>query len=172
MFDTMTITKASAGLLGALLAFLLIDWAGEIIYGSGHGSGHEEQAYVIDTGAEENGDETEEPEIDVAAVLAAGDAAAGEGGFRACQACHKVDGTDGVGPHLNGVVNRSIGSVGGFGYSDGMAGMSDQTWTPENLFAFLENPKDFVSGTKMNYRGMAKPEDRANLIAYLASLSE
>jgi cytochrome c len=169
MFDTMTVTKAVAGVLGAFLAFLLIGWAGEAIYVGGHGGGHEEQAYVIDTGAEEGGEEAA-PEIDVAAILAEGDAAAGEGLFRACQACHKVDGTNGTGPHLDGVVGRQVASVGDFAYSDAMSGHSDETWTPEHIFQFLENPKGLIPGTKMTYAGMRKPEDRANLIAYLSSL--
>ncbi|MFT5272334.1 MAG: cytochrome c, partial [bacterium] len=45
-----------------------------------------------------------------------------------------------------------------------------QQWTPENLNAFLENPKGYAPGTAMNYRGLRKIEDRANLIAYLASI--
>lgn len=169
MFDTMTLTKAAAGVLGAFLAFLLIGWAGEAIYVGGHGGGHEELAYSIDTGAEEGAGGDEEPSIDVAAILAAGDAAAGEGSFRACQSCHKLDGSNGTGPHLDGVVGRGIAAVGDFAYSDAMAAKSGESWTPENLFAFLESPKGWLPGTKMSYNGMRKPEDRANLIAYLAS---
>ena len=40
-------------------------------------------------------------------------------------------------------------------------------WTPEELFAFLANPKKDVPGTKMSFAGLPKPEDRANVIAYL-----
>ena len=69
-------------------------------------------------------------------VFAAADAAAGEKTFGKCKACHKVDGANSTGPHLNGVVNRARGSVEGFGYSDGMKSVTDP-WTPEALNAFL-----------------------------------
>ncbi len=177
MFDTMTMTKAVAGVCGALLVFLLGNWAAGGLYAmgsAGHGGHGEEgeltQAYTIDTGAGEAPAEGEAaPTVDVAAVLAAGDAAAGEKVFGKCKACHKIDGTDGTGPHLNGVVNRAKASVGGFAYSETLVGMAADAWTPENLFAFLENPAGYAPGTKMKFAGVPKPEDRANLIAFLAA---
>ena len=66
----------------------------------------------------------------------------------------------------HGVVGRPVGSVEGFGYSDPMAAHGGN-WTPEELFAFLASPKKAVPGTKMSFAGLPKPEDRANLIAYL-----
>ena len=50
-----------------------------------------------------------------------------------------------------------------------MKAMAADAWTPENLFAFLESPKGYTPGTKMAFAGLPKPEDRANLIAYLAA---
>ena len=170
MFDTMTMTKAIGGLCGTFLVFLLGGWAAELVYhsgGGGHGD-HHEQAYVIpveDDGAGEDVDEG--PSF--AEVFAMADPAAGEGAFRPCSACHAVDGTDGLGPHLNGVVDRAVGSVDGFGYSGSLVAVAEQ-WTPENLNAFLENPKSFAPGTARAYNGMRRIGDRANLIAYLSSL--
>lgn len=172
MFDTMTLTKTVGALCGALLVFLLIGWAGEILYhGGSHGGDHAEQAYVIDTGAEEGGEEVAEAAVPFAELYAAADAGAGERLFRQCSACHKLDGTDGTGPHLNGVVDRAKAVVGGYAYSSALAAMASDAWTPENLDAFLANPKGYVPGTKMTYNGMKSPEDRANLIAYLAATS-
>ncbi|THD83829.1 cytochrome c family protein [Aliigemmobacter aestuarii] len=170
MFDTMTMTKTIGALCGSLLVFLLVGWAADGLYstGGGHGEGAE-QSYVIDTGAGEATETEAEEVVDVAAVLAAGDAAAGEKVFAKCKACHKVDGNDGTGPHLNGVVNRAKASSAGFGYSDALAAMSGDTWTPENLYAFLENPKGYAPGNKMSFAGLPKSEDRANLIAWLAT---
>jgi cytochrome c len=88
--------------------------------------------------------------------------------FRKCSACHKLDGSDGVGPHLNGVVGRDKGSVAGFGYSGTLAGMEGD-WTVENLYGFLENPKGYAPGTTMGFAGLKKPQDKADLIAYLAN---
>jgi cytochrome c len=94
------------------------------------------------------------------------DPAAGETVFKKCAACHKLDGSNGVGPHLDGVVARPIAGVEGFAYSDPMASHGGD-WTPENLFQFLDNPKGFIPGTKMTFAGLPKEEDRANVIAYL-----
>jgi len=171
MFDTMTITKITSGLLGAFLALLLIKWGAEIVYGTGHGGGDHEQAYVIDTGEPDDHGEAEPVVVEVsfADLYAAADASEGERLWNQCRACHKLDGTDGTGPHLNGVVDRQKAAVAGFSYSEGLAAQSDETWSPENLSAFLENPRGAVPGTKMTYNGMRDPADRANLIAYLAA---
>ncbi|MEM6825554.1 MAG: c-type cytochrome, partial [Pseudomonadota bacterium] len=112
--------------------------------------------------------EDDAPEIPFAEVYASADAAAGEKLWRACQACHKLDGSNGTGPYLNGVVDRDIGSISGYGYSEILASL-DGNWTPEALSGFLANPSGYAEGTKMAYRGMDDVEDRANLIAYLAA---
>jgi cytochrome c len=172
MPDTMTLTKSVAALCGALLVFLLFGWLSEAIYHGGHGAkGEQAQAYAVDTGAEEAPAEaaSAEPAVPFEELLAAADPAAGERLWRQCQACHKLDGTDGTGPHLNGVVGRAKASVEGFKYSDALLAMAGDVWSPENLSAFLENPKAYAPGTRMSYNGMARPEDRAALIAYLAT---
>jgi len=66
-------------------------------------------------------------------------------------------------------VDRAIGGVDGFGYSDVLAS-SDEAWTIENLQAFLEDPKGWAPGTKMSFSGLKKPDDRADLIAYLQTI--
>lgn len=173
MFDTMTITKALSAVCGSLLVLLLAGWAADGLYTVGHEGGHGEgeeiaQAYSIDTGAEEPAAEASaEPEVDFATLLASADAAAGETQFRKCSACHKLDGTDGVGPHLNGVVGRNHAAVEGFAYSEANIAKAGEVWTPEAISAFIENPKGYMPGTKMNFPGLPDAQDRANLIAYL-----
>jgi len=174
MFDTMTMTKAVGGFCGTFLAFLLGGWASELVYhsGGGHGHGdHHEQAYVIEVASDDAEVEVVDAGPPFAEVYAAADASAGEGEWRPCAACHKLDGTDGLGPHLNGVVDRAVGSVEGFGYSGNLVAVAD-VWTPENLNAFLENPGSYAPGTAMNFRGIRSVEDRANLIAYLAGTTK
>lgn len=169
MFDTMTMTKVLGALCGALLLFMLGGWAASALYttGGGHG-GEATQAYTIDTGAEDVTETAEEgPSFEE--IYASADAAAGEKVFSKCKACHKVDGTDGTGPHLNGVVGRAKAHVAGFAYSDALMGMADDSWAPENLDAYLLNPKKYAPGTKMSFAGLPKPADRANLIAWLAT---
>lgn len=97
-----------------------------------------------------------------------GDPAAGEKVFNQCKACHTVEaGKNRVGPSLHGVVGRKAASVEGFKYSDAMKN-SGLTWTPENLDKYLASPKGDVPGNKMAFAGLKKPEDRANVIAYLS----
>ncbi|MBU2994236.1 c-type cytochrome [Octadecabacter sp. 1_MG-2023] len=169
MFDTMTMTKVLGGVCGTLLVFLLGKWAAEEIYHPG-GHGDHEQAYVIPVeGAEDAAPVEEGP--DFAEVYAMADAAAGEGQWRACAACHKLEpGVNSTGPALYGVVGRAVGGVADFGSYSGALNDAADVWTPENLNAFLENPRGFAPGTGMTYNGMRKIEDRANLIAYLDSL--
>jgi cytochrome c len=172
MFDTMTITKAGGALCGSLLVFLLAGWAAEGLYhtGTAHKGGEVVQGFVIDTGADQTETAVAE-EVDFATLYAAADAAAGEKVFAKCRACHKLDGTDGTGPHLNGVVDRAKAASAGFGYSDALKAMADTAWTPENLYAFLQNPRGYAPGNKMSFAGLPKSDERVNLIAYLATLN-
>ena len=174
MFDTMTLTKAVGAICASFLLFLFATWAADGLYHTGPAESHDgeevAQAYSIDTGAAEGSEVAVEEGPAFEVVYAAADAAAGEKVFGKCKACHKLDGADGTGPHLNGVVNRNKGSVAGFGYSEAILALTDAVWSPENLNGFLTNPKAYMPGTKMSFAGLPKVEDRANLIAYLASV--
>lgn len=107
----------------------------------------------------------------IADLMASADLERGQKLSRACTACHTLDqgGADRTGPHLWGVFGRPVASIGGFAYSDAMKAHGGK-WDVENLNHFLWNPKKTVSGTKMNYRGVKKAEDRAALVAFLKSL--
>lgn len=100
-----------------------------------------------------------------------GDAANGEKVFVQCKTCHVVEpGVNRIGPTLHGVVGRHSGSVPGFSYSAANKN-SGLTWTEEELFVYLENPQKVVPGTKMAFGGLKKPQDRADVIAYLKTQS-
>ncbi|SCM69795.1 c-type cytochrome [Donghicola eburneus] len=170
MLDTMTFTKVLGGFCGAFLIFLLGKWVAEEVYamGGGHGDEHA-QGYVIEV-ADAGGAAEEEEGPDFATLLASADAGKGERVFKKCAACHKVDGSNATGPHLDGVVGREIDAVAGFSYSGALEAVGE-TWTAENLNHFLENPKGAAPGTAMGFAGLKKVEDRADLIAYLQSIS-
>lgn len=110
---------------------------------------------------------------DIGPLLASADAKAGGDFFaKKCTTCH--DGTKGgpnkIGPHLWGVVNRKVASVGDFNYSSGMKSHGDKSWSVDELNHFLYKPAKHIPGTMMSFAGIPKDQERANLIAYLKSL--
>jgi cytochrome c len=109
-------------------------------------------------------------EVAFADVYAAADPARANGCGASVQACHALEpGQNGVGPYLHGVVDRpeAFGGRLRLFRRAAVAGRGD--WTPENISAFIENPRAYAPGTAMAYNGMRDVEDRANLIAYLAT---
>ena len=92
---------------------------------------------------------------------------------RACASCHSFEkgGAAKVGPNLWGVIGGPHGHQEGFAYSDAMKN-TPGNWDFEGLNHFLLNPKSYISGTKMNFAGIKKDEDRANLIAWLNTQSD
>ena len=170
--DSMEINKLVGAIIGALLMFLGATFFSDLFYEGGGGDhGEANYAYAIEA---EGGDAHEKvSEIaDVSVLMASADLAKGQKTYGKCKACHKLDpGANGTGPSLYGVVGRPVGKAEGFKYSGAMAEMGGD-WTPTNLFLFLEKPKSFAPGTKMTFAGLKKPQDRANLIAYLESVGD
>ena len=108
----------------------------------------------------------------ILAMIADADIAQGEKLSRACAACHNFEngGPHGTGPNMWNKVNAAVASKPGFDYSDAMKEHGG-TWTYAELNHFLWKPKAYIAGTKMNYLGLKKPEDRAAMIAWLRTLS-
>lgn len=133
----------------------------------------ETMGYVVE-GVEEEGEAgAAAAEKPIAFYLASADAAKGEGVFKKCAACHNATkgGPNALGPNLWGVLGEPIGKGKGFAFSDALGGKGG-TWDWDNLSAWLKSPKAFAPGTKMTFAGLSKPEDRANLIAYLNQQSD
>ena len=112
----------------------------------------------------------------IAPLMASADPAAGETLFKRCAACHTPEsgGANKIGPNLWGIVNRPVASHEGFSYSAAMKAFAEggTVWDYQHLSDFTHAPKALVKGTAMNFPGLKKPEDRANLLAYLRTLAD
>ena len=109
----------------------------------------------------------------ILAMIAGADLTAGEKLSKKCSACHVFDagGKNKVGPALWNVVNRPMAAADGYAYSTALAEFGG-SWDYQSLNAFLAKPKVYISGTKMNYSGLKKSKDRANLIAWMRSKAD
>ncbi len=102
------------------------------------------------------------------------DLSAGERTFmRKCSACHdhKKQGGHGKGPHLWNLLGRKAGSIDGFTFSTAMRD-SGHTWTINTLNYYLTNTEQAVPGRAMDFRGIRRDQERANLIAFLRQFND
>jgi len=179
--NTFELNKIIGAMLMALLVTTVIGHLGNILV---HPKMPAQNAYVVaGVGADAKGGTqtaaapaTLEP---IASLLASANPEAGKATFKQCTSCHTPDkgGKNGVGPNLWDTVGNKKAHTSGYSYSSALttaAGKSgdDAVWNYEALSAFLANPKAYLPGTKMTFAGLKKPEDRANVIAYLRTLSD
>ena len=170
--DSFEANKIAAAILTALLLALGLRVLAEEMF---HPHELEELAYKIEVaeagGGAEAAEAAGEP-LDYATLIATANIAAGERRTAVCKSCHNFErgGPNRQGPNLYGVVGRPVGSKEGFNYTPAMANFGGE-WTYERLFNFLENSAGYIEGTAMAQR-VRKPEDRANIIAYLRCNSD
>jgi cytochrome c len=105
-------------------------------------------------------------------LLASAKVDAGAVQAKKCASCHSFEqgAAKKIGPNLHGVVGRPVGSTEGFEYSPQLKAFGG-TWDYEKLSCFIQDPKGCVAGTKMAFVGIKKDTDRADIIAYLRSVS-
>jgi cytochrome c len=164
--------KVVAALLTAGVAALASGFIADLVFKDHEPVEHAYQIAAVGADTASTGEKTAapaEPQVPLATLLASADPAAGEKIANKCKACHTLDegGANRVGPNLYGVVGRKIASHEGFSYDDALKAKSSETWTYENLNAFLTSPKDWAPGTKMTFAGIKGAKDRASLLAYL-----
>ena len=160
-FNTIAGWALFAGIVGLGLSIV-----SSMYFGADKHHRPETMGYAIEGVAEEGEGGGEVP---IATLLASADIAKGEATFAKCTSCHTINagGANGIGPNLHAVVGEAIGQgAGGYAFSDALKSKGG-TWTFEELDAWLKSPKAYAPGTKMTFAGLSKPEDRANLIAWL-----
>ena len=167
--DTTQLNKISAAVLVSGIAFFMAGRIGDLL--------------IVDTQPKKSAILIEEPKAPVAAapaelpftaLLAKADPADGQKAFLAagCVACHSFNdgGKNGLGPNLYGVVGRKIASHEGYTYSAALSGKTGE-WTYEQINTWITKPAAFAPGTKMTYAGLGDAKKRADIIAWLRTLS-
>tara|TARA_B100001741_G_scaffold151515_1_gene125130 strand:- start:356 stop:1375 length:1020 start_codon:yes stop_codon:yes gene_type:complete len=101
----------------------------------------------------------------------------GEKVFKKCKACHRIglNAKNGTGPHLNNIFGRVAGQLEDYKkYSKNIKKMGQEglIWNTKTLTSFIENPKEYITGTKMNFKGIKKSDELEALIEYLAATTK
>ena len=115
----------------------------------------------------------EKPKLTFEEELALASVEAGLKLSKKCTACHslKSGGPNGVGPTLWNIVNAPKASIEGYSYSNGLSSIGG-SWTIQDLNMWLKSPKKYAPGNKMSFAGLRKTKDRANMVAFLNSISD
>ncbi len=174
--NSIDLQKIFGAVLGTFLFIMGVGFLAEAAYHTEPGPGG---GYTLEAASGAHGDEAggeaQTETVSLAALLADANVGKGVKVFKKCTACHtsEAGGANKVGPALYDIVGRSMAVADGFGYSDVFVGFQAEgrTWTYEDLNTFLTKPKDYAPGTKMSFAGLKKETDRANLLAYLQTLS-
>ena len=167
-------------ILGAVLGTLLLVMSLGIVAGAIYAPGHPEKpGFVIEVAEEASSGGAAAPaaaeDPPIALLLQTANVEAGQTVAKKCAACHNfVEGAGAkVGPDLYGIIDRPIGEAQGFKYSAALqkAHEAGEKWNYEHLYHFLKKPSADMPGTAMGFAGLPKPQDRADLIAYLRTLA-
>lgn len=174
--DGFEFNKIAGAVLGTLLVTMGIGLVAEGIF---HAEKPEKQGFAIavaesEAAGEQAGAAPEAAAQPIAARLASADATKGVAAAKPCLACHSFEkgGPAKTGPNLWEIIGRAPGAVAGFAYSEAMKAKAGEPWSYETLDHFIADPKGYLPGTKMSYVGVKKQEARADLIAYMRTLSD
>lgn len=128
----------------------------------------EKPGYPIEGAVEASADGPAVPDVPIEVMLASADPAKGAEVFKKCGSCHNAaeGGANGIGPNLWGILGKPIAKHAGFAYSDVLMAKGGN-WDFTAMNEWLINPRKFASGTKMSFAGLANPQDRADVIAWL-----
>jgi len=163
-------------ILGAVLGTCLITLALSIGAGAVFAPHKPDKPGYAIAAKEESGGKEEakkEPEQPIEVLLAHASAEKGQAVAKQCQACHTFEkgGPNRVGPNLYNIVGSERGEGRGFNFSQAMKSKGG-TWTDDELNKFLANPRGYIPGTNMTFAGLSRDQQRADVIAYLHTLSD
>jgi len=172
--DSFELNKILGAILGTCLILLSINIAAGAIFAPKMPA---KPGYEIVVPQHAPGSEAQpqqqEPQQPIEQLLANADVGRGENAAKKCGACHTFNkgGRPLVGPNLWGIVGRPKASEPGFNYSDALKAKGGN-WTIDDIDQFITNPKAMVAATKMTFAGVPRAKERADIIAYLNSLSD
>jgi cytochrome c len=171
--DSFEINKILGAVLGTCIVLLVTSFTGSALFAS---KPPEKPGFAIaakeETGAKEPA--AAAPSEPIEKLLQTASVEKGQAAAKVCQTCHTFEknGPNRVGPNLYGIVGDKRGEDrNGFNFSAAMKAKGG-TWTDEDLNKFLANPKAFIPGTAMGFAGIQKDSQRADVIAYLHTLSD
>ena len=172
--DSWEWNKIAGAVLGTLIFVMVVRIASESLF---EVEPPAKPGYVVEgveeTATASNAAPVEEAMPDWGTVLASADVAKGHDISHKCEQCHDLSkgGPNKIGPNLYGVVGRPRASHPGFDYSASMKAKGGK-WTFTELDKFLTHPQGYIPGTKMTFAGFENPKKRADIIAYLRTLSD
>ncbi len=170
--NTLELNKIAGSILLVLMVIQVVGILGDSLVHPREGGA----AVEIKTGPAQITAQGPKPTEPILGLLASANVQKGEQIAKKCQACHdfKKGGPNKIGPNLYGVVGRKPASHEGFDYSSAMKEFATKhdKWTYELMNRFVHEPRQDVPGTKMTFAGLDKPQDRADVIAFLRSLEE
>lgn len=172
--DSFEMNKIIGAVLGTLLFVMGVGFLAEAIYApiKDRGVGYALPEPV----AGETVAVAEVEVVPLSVLLASASAERGAKVVRKCASCHNFEAGSGnkTGPMLYNTIGLQIASHDGFAYSDTLVGLGAEgkTWTYEAMDAFLQSPKGYAPGTKMTFAGLRSEKERADLLAYLQTLSD
>jgi cytochrome c len=171
--DAMEINKAIAAILVAGITFMVLGMIGGALINPHHLHDPAWKVEAVAAAAPVAGGKVEVL-TPISPMIATADVAAGEANAKKqCGACHSFNegGKAGVGPNLYEVLTRPRGAVAGYSYSANVKAKGG-VWSYEDLNAWLKKPTAFIPGTKMAYAGLNSEKQRAEIVAYLRTLSK